>query len=112
MVAEWVENFIQEIRGDRDAPAQSSRSCCRLGRSAQSASRFPSPQFRMPPDPWTGSTGPRAARRCRAAKLGPGDPVEPGDLLFFGGGPSDVTHVGIYVGDADVLVGVTDPAIS
>ncbi len=72
-------------------------------------------------------------------KLGPGDPVEPGDLLFFGGGPSDVTHVGIYVGtgqmvDAphtgakvrvestpttpgstwgtDLLVGVTDPATS
>jgi cell wall-associated NlpC family hydrolase len=71
------------------------------------------------------------------AKLGPGDPVEPGDLLFFGGGPSDVTHVGIYVGDgqmvdapytgadvrveatpttpgapwgADILVGITDPA--
>jgi cell wall-associated NlpC family hydrolase len=71
------------------------------------------------------------------AKLGPGNPVEPGDLIFFGGGPSDVTHVGIYVGNGqmvdaphtgadvrveatpttpgaswgtDVLVGVTDPA--
>jgi cell wall-associated NlpC family hydrolase len=73
------------------------------------------------------------------AKLGSGDPTEPGDLLFFGGGPTDVTHVGIYVGDGqmvdaphsgadvrveatptapgapwggDVLVGVTDPAAS
>jgi cell wall-associated NlpC family hydrolase len=72
------------------------------------------------------------------AKLGPSDPVEPGDLLFFGGGPTDVTHVGIYVGNgtmvdaphsganvrveatptvpglpwgADVLVGVTDPSL-
>jgi cell wall-associated NlpC family hydrolase len=31
-------------------------------------------------------------------KLGPGDPLEPGDLVFFGHGPSDVTHVGIYAG--------------
>jgi cell wall-associated NlpC family hydrolase len=70
------------------------------------------------------------------AKLGPGNPVEPGDLIFFGAGPSDVTHVGIYVGNGqmvdaphagadvrveatpttpgaswgtDVVVGVTDP---
>jgi cell wall-associated NlpC family hydrolase len=27
-----------------------------------------------------------------------GDLLEPGDLVFFGGGPSDVTHVGIYIG--------------
>ena len=27
-----------------------------------------------------------------------GTPLEPGDLAFFGGGPDDVTHVGIYVG--------------
>ncbi|WP_262322244.1 C40 family peptidase [Acidiferrimicrobium sp. IK] len=73
----------------------------------------------------------------RTTKLGPGNPVEPGDLIFFGGGPSDVTHVGIYVGNGqmvdaphtgadvrveatpttpgaswgtDVVVGVTDPA--
>jgi len=73
----------------------------------------------------------------RTAELGPGNPVEPGDLIFFGTGPSDVTHVGIYVGNgqmvdaphtgadvrveatpttpgapwgADVVVGVTDPA--
>jgi cell wall-associated NlpC family hydrolase len=71
-------------------------------------------------------------------KLGPGDPVDPGDLLFFGGGADDVTHVGIYVGigtmvdaphsgadvrveatptipgspwGADVLVGITDPSL-
>jgi len=29
------------------------------------------------------------------AKLGLGNPVEPGDLIFFGGGPGDVTHVPI-----------------
>ena len=67
----------------------------------------------------------------------PGAPLQPGDLLFFGLGPNDVTHVGIYVGGAqmvdaphtgadvrvaatpttpgapwgtDVVVGVTDPA--
>jgi cell wall-associated NlpC family hydrolase len=71
------------------------------------------------------------------AKLGPGDPLQPGDLIFFGGGPTDVTHVGIYVGNgqmvdaphtgadvrieptpttpgapwgSDIVVGVTDPA--
>jgi len=37
------------------------------------------------------------------AKLGPGNPVEPGDLIFFGGGPSDVTHVGIYVGNGQMV---------
>ena len=30
--------------------------------------------------------------------LGSGDPLEPGDLLSFGGGPGDVNHVGIYLG--------------
>jgi cell wall-associated NlpC family hydrolase len=67
-----------------------------------------------------------------------GAPLEPGDLVFFGLGPNDVTHVGIYVGGgqivdaphagADVrveqapttpgapwgqdrLVGITDPAL-
>ena len=37
------------------------------------------------------------------AKLGPGNPVEPGDLIFFGGGPSDVTQVGIYVGNGQMV---------
>lgn len=32
------------------------------------------------------------------AHLGPGDPLEPGDLLFFGTGPDAIEHVGIYVG--------------
>ncbi|MHB1517089.1 MAG: C40 family peptidase [Acidimicrobiales bacterium] len=27
-----------------------------------------------------------------------GAPLEPGDLVFFGSGPADVSHVGIYVG--------------
>jgi cell wall-associated NlpC family hydrolase len=70
------------------------------------------------------------------AKLGPDDPRQPGDLIFFGGGPTDVTHVGIYIGNgqmvdapytgadvrvestpttigaawgSDVVVGITDP---
>jgi cell wall-associated NlpC family hydrolase len=32
------------------------------------------------------------------AKLPPGDPLQPGDLVFFGQGATDVTHVGIYAG--------------
>ncbi len=31
-------------------------------------------------------------------KLGPGDPIEPGDLVFFGMSTSAIDHVGIYVG--------------
>jgi cell wall-associated NlpC family hydrolase len=30
-------------------------------------------------------------------KLAPGDPIEPGDLVFFGSGPNAVEHVGIVV---------------
>ena len=31
-------------------------------------------------------------------QLPTGTPLQPGDLVFFGAGPTDVTHVGIYVG--------------
>jgi hypothetical protein len=31
-------------------------------------------------------------------KLGPGAALEPGDLVFFGGGPDSIDHVGLYVG--------------
>ena len=37
------------------------------------------------------------------AKLAPGDPLQPGDLIFFGQGPTDVTHVGIYIGDGQMV---------
>jgi cell wall-associated NlpC family hydrolase len=86
-----------------------------------------------------GITLPRVAQDQydATAKLGPGDPLQPGDLIFFGGGPTDVTHVGIYIGNGqmvdaphtgadvrveptpttpgaawgdEVVVGVTDPA--
>ena len=30
-----------------------------------------------------------------------GEPLQPGDLVFFGTGPTDVSHVGIYVGVQD-----------
>ncbi|MDA8275761.1 MAG: C40 family peptidase [Actinomycetota bacterium] len=33
--------------------------------------------------------------------LTPGEPLEPGDLVFFGQGSSAVSHVGIYVGTQD-----------
>ena len=85
-----------------------------------------------------GITLPRVAQDQydATAKLGPGDPLQPGDLIFFGGGPTDVTHVGIYIGSgqmvdaphtgadvrieptpttpgglwgSDIVVGVTDP---
>ena len=86
-----------------------------------------------------GITLPRVAQDQYDAttKLGPGGPLQPGDLIFFGGGPTDVTHVGIYIGNGqmvdapstgadvrveetpttpgaswgtDLLVGITDPA--
>ena len=46
-----------------------------------------------------GVTLPRTAQEQYDAttKLGPGDPIEPGDLVFFGQGPTAVTHVGIVV---------------
>jgi cell wall-associated NlpC family hydrolase len=31
--------------------------------------------------------------------VNPGQAVVPGDLVFFGTGPGDVSHVGMYVGD-------------
>ena len=104
--------------------------------SASTAAVWSRPPTRSPASPCPES--PRTST-TPTTKLGPGDPLEPGDLVFFGGGPSDVTHVGIYVGtgqmvDAphtgadvrvestpttpgstwgtDLLVGVTDPATS
>jgi cell wall-associated NlpC family hydrolase len=32
------------------------------------------------------------------SKLAAGAALEPGDLVFFGGGPDSVDHVGLYVG--------------
>jgi cell wall-associated NlpC family hydrolase len=37
------------------------------------------------------------------AHLAPGDPLEPGDLVFFGSGPNAITHVGIVVGNGDMV---------
>jgi cell wall-associated NlpC family hydrolase len=40
-------------------------------------------------------------------KLDPGAPLVPGDLVFFGGGPSSLDHVGLFVGvvgGQDVMV--------
>lgn len=34
-------------------------------------------------------------------KVPTGSPLEPGDLVFFGGGPSSIDHVGLYVGIVD-----------
>lgn len=47
-----------------------------------------------------GVTLPRIAQAQYDATthLGPGDPLRPGDLLFFGDGPAAVGHVGIYAG--------------
>ncbi len=41
------------------------------------------------------------------AKVAPGVALEPGDLVFFGGGPGSIDHVGLFVGvvgGADVMV--------
>jgi len=86
-----------------------------------------------------GITLPRVAQDQYDAttKLGPDDPLQPGDLIFFGRGQADVTHVGLYIGNgqmvdaphtgadvrveptptrpgasfgSDIVVGVTDPA--
>lgn len=35
--------------------------------------------------------------------LAPGSPLVPGDLLFFGTGPNGITHVGIYVGNSQMV---------
>ncbi len=52
-----------------------------------------------------GITLPRVAQDQydATAKLGPSDPLQPGDLIFFGQGPTDVTHVGIYVGNGQMV---------
>ena len=36
-------------------------------------------------------------------KLTSGDPLQPGDLVFFGRSVSDVSHVGIYVGNGQMV---------
>lgn len=47
-----------------------------------------------------GITLPRVAQDQydTTAKLGAGDPLQPGDLVFFGSGPTEIEHVGIFVG--------------
>jgi cell wall-associated NlpC family hydrolase len=52
-----------------------------------------------------GITLPRTAQSQydSTTKLGANDPLEPGDLVFFGAGPSDVTHVGIYAGEGQMV---------
>jgi cell wall-associated NlpC family hydrolase len=39
----------------------------------------------------------------QTTKVASEDPLEPGDLLFFGAGPNDVTHVAIYVGSEQMV---------
>jgi cell wall-associated NlpC family hydrolase len=52
-----------------------------------------------------GITLPRVAQDQYDAtiKLAPGDPLQPGDLMFFGQSTSDVTHVGIYIGGGQMV---------
>ena len=52
-----------------------------------------------------GITLPRVAQDQYDAtiKLAPGDPIQPGDLMFFGQSTSDVTHVGIYIGGGQMV---------
>ncbi|MDA8310161.1 MAG: NlpC/P60 family protein [Actinomycetota bacterium] len=48
---------------------------------------------------------PRTAQQQYDAttKLAPGDPLQPGDLVFFGQSTTDITHVGIYAGDGEMV---------
>jgi cell wall-associated NlpC family hydrolase len=41
-------------------------------------------------------------------KLPAGDPLTPGDLVFFGSGPSGIDHVGLYVGTVQGLTVMVD----
>jgi cell wall-associated NlpC family hydrolase len=52
-----------------------------------------------------GITLPRVAQDQYNAtmKLGPDDPLEPGDLVFFGASTTDITHVGIYIGNGQMV---------
>jgi cell wall-associated NlpC family hydrolase len=45
-------------------------------------------------------------------KLAPGAVLAPGDLVFFGGGPDSIDHVGLFVGvvgGQDVMVEAPHP---
>jgi cell wall-associated NlpC family hydrolase len=48
-----------------------------------------------------------AARRAGPARRRPpvasGQPLQPGDLVFFGADPADVTHVGIVVSPGEMV---------
>ena len=48
---------------------------------------------------------PRTAQQQYDAttKLAPGDPLQPGDLVFFGQSTTDITHAGIYAGDGEMV---------
>ena len=37
------------------------------------------------------------------AKIANGAPLQPGDLLFFGSGPKGIEHVGIYIGNGQMI---------
>jgi len=52
-----------------------------------------------------GTALPRTAQAQSDAgpALGASTPLQPGDLVFFGAGPSAVDHVGIYVGDGRMV---------
>jgi len=52
-----------------------------------------------------GITLPRVAQDQydATAKVGFGDPLQSGDLIFFGQGPAAITHVGIYLGNGQMV---------
>ena len=69
------------------------------GAARPPASASTAPASSKPPTRSAGITLPRVAQDQYDAgpQLPPGTPLEPGDLVFFGGGPSDVTHVGLVI---------------
>jgi cell wall-associated NlpC family hydrolase len=52
-----------------------------------------------------GITLPRTAQDQYDAgpRLSPGNPPQPGDLVFFGTSSTDITHVGIYLGNGEMI---------
>ncbi len=70
------------------------------GRAGSTARAWPRPPTAVPASPcpgWprTSSTPDRPSPATRT--------VEPGDLVFFGSGPSGVDHVGLYVGAGEMI---------
>ena len=79
------------------------------GAARPRASASTAPVSCRPPTPWRAwrcRGWPRTSTTARPSSA-PGAALAPGDLVFFGGGPASVDHVGLFVGivgNQDVMV--------